>query len=493
MVDSVDLLLVYPNNRARAYGSAAESVAAVTPPVGLALVAGFIRRQGFRVQILDAEAENLTTEQTADFIVRRAPLLMLMASDQLNSGDVTKMIAAGETLTALKKRASSVRTILEGAAPSAFPEKMLREEHVDFVCQGEAYLPVSELLRELKAGKKYPDEPIEGLWYLKSERLISSKRPPLWREPDELPQVPWDLLPLEKYRAHHWHCFDRLDARRPYAAIYTNLGCPYDCSFCSVNIVFGEPNYRARSAESVVAEIDLLVKKYKVRNIRIVDNVFTIQPAFVERLCDLIIRGGYDLNLWAYARVETVKDAALLKKMKKAGVNWLAYGIEAGDPEIRKKVSKGSSDDVIDKAVELTKAAGIHIVGNFIFGLPEESLKTMQATLDMAKEYNFEWANFYCAMAYPGTALHEYARESGIRLPKDWQSYGQYSSDSLPMSTRHLSAADVLRFRDQAFIDYYSSPRYMRMLERTFGSPALEFIRQILAHKLPRKLLAGPA
>ena len=493
MSGQIDLLLVYPNSRARAYGSLAESVAAVTPPVGLGLIAGYIRQQGFRVQILDADAENLTAEQTADAVVRRAPLLMLMASDQLNSGDVTKMIAASENLAVLKKRASPVLTILEGVSPSAFPEKMLREEHVDFVCQGEAYRPVAALLRELKAGKRYPDKPIEGIWYIKEGQLVSSQRPPLWNKPDELPQVPWDLLPMEKYRAHHWHCFDRLDARQPYAAIYTNLGCPYDCSFCSVNIVFGKPNYRARSAENVVEEIDLLVKKYKVRNLRIVDNVFTVQPALVERLCDLIIRGGYDLNMWAYARVETVKDAGLLKKMKKAGVNWLAYGIEAGDLEVRKGVSKGSTDDVIEKAVELTKAAGIHIIGNFIFGLPEDSTKTMQATLDMAKEYNFEWANFYCAMAYPGTQLHEYARKSGVRLQENWQGYGQYSADSLPMSTKHLSAAEVLRFRDQAFVDYYTNPRYLKMLERTFGPPALESIRQILAHKLPRKLLAEPA
>ncbi len=493
MADPVDLLLVYPNNRVRAYGSLAESVAAVTPPVGLGLIAGFIRQQGFRVQILDADAENLTAQQTADFIVRQRPLLMLMASDQLNSGDVTKMIAASENMAALRKRASPVRTILEGASPSAFPEKMLREEHADFVCQGEAYLPVAELLRELKAGKSYPDKPIEGLWYLNDGQLVSSKRPPLWKEPDALPQVPWDLLPMEKYRAHHWHCFDHLDARQPYAAIYTNLGCPYDCSFCSVNTVFGKPNYRARSAENIVEEIDLLVKQYRVRNIRIVDNVFTIQPALVERLCDLIIRGGYDLNLWAYARVETIKNAALLKKMKKAGVNWLAYGIEAGDSEVRKGVSKGSTDDVIAKAVALTKEAGIHIVGNFIFGLPKDSLKTMQATLDMAKEYNFEWANFYCAMAYPGTELHEYARKSNIRLPEDWQGYGQYSVDSLPMSTRHVDAAEVLRFRDQAFIDYYTNPRYLQMLGRTFGPPAVKSIRQILEHKLSRKLLAGQA
>lgn len=484
-----DLLLVYPNNRARAYGSLAESIAAVTPPVGLGLIGGYVRKQGFAVEILDADAENLTAEQTADEIARRAPLLMLMATDQLNSGDVTKMAAASDCMAALKRKACGVRTILEGVSPSAYPEKMLREENADFVCQGEAYLPVVELLKELKNGNKFPSRPIEGIWYLRDGVLVSSSRPPLWKVPDELPQVPWDLLPMAKYRAHHWHCFDRLRARQPYASIYTNLGCPYDCSFCSVNIVFGKPNYRARTAENVVEEIDLLVNKYKVSNLRIVDNVFTIQPELVERLCDLIIKRGYDLNMWAYARVETVKDLSLAKKMRKAGVRWLAYGIEAGDPTVRKGVSKASTDNAIDRAIEVTKAAGINIVGNFIFGLPEDTQETMQRTLDMARQYNFEYANFYFAMAYPGTELHAFARKEGIELPKDWAGYGQYSETALPMATKHLSAAEIVRFRDRAFVEYNTNPAYLRLVEKKFGPEAVAFIETILAHKIRRKIL----
>ena len=126
---------------------------------------------------------------------------------------------------------------------------------------------------------------------------------------------------MDRNRAHHWHCFDRLDRRQPYASIYTNLGCPYTCSFCNVNAVAGTANFRARTPENVVEEIDLLVKKYGVRNLRIVDNVFTIKPDLVEKLCDLIIQRDYGLNFWAYCRVETIKNPELLRKMKKTSVN----------------------------------------------------------------------------------------------------------------------------------------------------------------------------
>ncbi|MBI5201864.1 MAG: B12-binding domain-containing radical SAM protein [Elusimicrobia bacterium] len=486
---ALDLLLVYPNNRARAYGSLAAEIAAVTPPVGLGLIAAYVRKQGFSVQLLDADAENFTAEQVADEVVRRKPLLMLMATDQLNSGDVTKMAAASDCMTALRKRNSGILTVMEGVSPSAYPERMLREENADFAIQGEAYLPLVELLTELKAGKRLPSKPIEGIWVREGSKIVESRRPPLWKVPDELPMTPWDLLPMDKYRAHHWHCFDRLDRRQPYAAIWTNLGCPYDCSFCSVNIVFGRPNYRARTAENVVEEIDLLVKKYRISNLRIVDNIFTVQPDLVEKLCDLIIARGCDLNIWAYARVETVKDANLVKKMRKAGVRWLAYGIEAGDSTVRQAVSKGSTQNVIDRAIELTKQADINIVGNFIFGLPEDTHETMQATLDMAKRYNFEYANFYFAMAYPGTELHDLARKEGIALPDTWAGYGQYSEDALPMATKHLSAADIVRFRDRAFVEYNQSPAYRKMMEKKFGPESVAYIDKILSHKIRRKIL----
>ncbi len=490
MASALDLLLVYPNNRARAYGSLADQIAAITPPVGLGLIAAYVRKQGFSVQLLDADAENLTAIATADEIVRRKPLLMLMATDQLNSGDVTKMAAASDCMKAHHARGSGILTVMEGVSPSAYPERMLREENADFAIQGEAYLPLVELLTELKAGRRYPSKPIEGIWWRAEDgSVVESRRPALWKVPDELPMVPWDLLPMSKYRAHHWHCFDRLNARQPYAAIWTNLGCPYDCSFCSVNIVFGKPNYRARTAENVVEEIDLLVNKYKISNLRIVDNIFTVQPDLVEKLCDLIIARGYDLNMWAYARVETVKDLNLAKKMRKAGVRWLAYGIEAADAGVRKGVSKGSAGNVIDRAIEITKEADINIVGNFIFGLPDDTHETMQATLDMAKRYNFEYANFYFAMAYPGTELHELARKEGIPLPDTWAGYGQYSEDALPMATKHLSAADIVRFRDQAFIEYNTNPVYRNMMEKRFGPESVAFIDKILSHKIRRKIL----
>ena len=116
-----------------------------------------------------------------------------------------------------------------------------------------------------------------------------------------------------------------------------------------------------------------------------------------------IIDRGYDLNIWAYARVDTVKEE-MLDKLKRAGFNWLAFGIEAASERVRDNVDKSFGQEEIFRTLEKVRAAGINVIANYIFGLPEDNLESMQATLDLALNLNCEFANFYSAMAYPGFA-----------------------------------------------------------------------------------------
>jgi radical SAM superfamily enzyme YgiQ (UPF0313 family) len=126
------------------------------------------------------------------------------------------------------------------------------------------------------------------------------------------------------------------------------------------------------------------------------------------------------------------------------------------------------------------------VIGNFIFGLPEDTEATMQATLDLALDLNCEFANFYSAMAYPGSPLYEQAVALGWRLPERWSGYSQHAVDTLPLPTRHTTAADVLRFRDDAFHAYFTSPSYLEMVGRKFGPDTVAHLRDMTAHRLER-------
>jgi radical SAM superfamily enzyme YgiQ (UPF0313 family) len=486
MKEKLDLLFVNPSDRAKAYGSLGVSVAGLNPPVDIGLLAAFIRKQGYAVKIIDAEAENFSPEETAEKIIEYNPILTSISVGNLNSGDVVKVGAAHKLLSVLKTKAPHIKTILEGPYPSAFPEHTLKHEPIDFVCQGEAFYPLLGLLKVLKSGGKNKNYKINGIWCLENGKVISNPRAPLITNLDELPFTAWDLLPMDKYRDYHWHCLGNIDDRQHYAALYTSFGCPFNCKFCSVNAVYGKSNYRVRSPENVIKEIDFLVKNYKIKNLRILDNTFTVDKDRVTKICDLIIKNKYKLNMWCYARVETVNEP-LLKKMKQAGINWVAYGIESENQDILEDVSRNMNLKTVKKAIDMTRKAGINMVGNFLFGLPGDSLETMRASLDLAKKINFEWGNFFVAMPYPGSELYNHALKEGIKLPETWSGYGQYSEETLPMSTKYLSAAEVLRFRDNAFYEYYTNPRYLKMIKNKFGQKAVDYIKGILNHKIKRK------
>jgi radical SAM superfamily enzyme YgiQ (UPF0313 family) len=500
----LDLVLIHPGSRTQIYQSLGSSLSAIEPPVWASLMATFVRRRGFSVQVLDAEAEELTPEQTATRVAEMNPLLTaVVVYGHQPSASTQNMTAAGSICTAIKQEKAERKVLLVGGHAAALPERTLREEAADFVCYGEGPYTVLELLEALKFSGDADYQRVRGLCYWADGVLCRTSPAPLVKELDEeMPEMAWDLLPMKEYRAHNWHCFGGLE-RQPYASFYTTFGCPYRCSFCCIQAPFksGEReagwkesvnSYRFWSPAAVVAQIEKLVTNYGVRNIKIADEMFVLNPRHVHGICDAIIERGYDLNIWAYARVDTVKDD-MLDKLKRAGFNWLAFGIEAASERVRDDVDKGFGQQEIFHTIDKVRAAGINVIGNYIFGLPEDDRQSMQATLDLALDLNCEFANFYSAMAYPGSQLYNLAVKEGWPLPEKWSGYSQHAYDTLPLPTKRLSGPEVLRFRDHAFDVYFTNSRYLGMIADKFGLETARDLKQMTGYQLERKYLGTPS
>ncbi len=483
---SADICLVKPGSQKQLYGELSSfDLTAMEPPMWAALLAAVLQREGFTVALMDAEVEEWSYKQTAEKIAESKPLLAaIMVSGSNPSASTMNMTGSGAILRELKLVAPQIKTILAGIHPSALPGLTLRQEEVEFVCQGEGIHTFPLLLRRLKSGRK--DFAIEGLWHKDGDLIVSHGRAPLVEDLDRLPMPAWDLLPMGKYRAHNWHCFEHLSERRPYAAIYTSLGCPFRCSFCCINALFGKSGIRYRSPELVVREVDHLVRTYGIKNFKILDEMFAMKESRVVELCDLLAERAYDLNIWAYARVNTV-TRPMLRKMKRAGIKWLAYGFESADKRVLKDVSKGFKVETVRSVVQMTRDEGISICGNYMFGLPEDDLASMQRTLDMAMEINAEWANFQSTMGFPGSKLYEDAVKEKKPLPDAWQGYSQYGYETLPLPTKYLSGPEVLAFRDRAFLRYFTNPRYLQMVTGKFGGEVGDHIKRMCSHGITRK------
>jgi len=490
---SIDLLLVNAPGKKRVYQSLANDLAAYEPPIWAGLIATFARNNGISVEILDAEALHLTYEETVSQIKDYNPLLtVFVVYGQQPSASTQCMLASGEVCQMLKEENPEFKTMFMGTHPSALPERTLIEERLDFVCQGEGPFTILQTVEALKANSD-DFQKIGGLWYWRDG--VPTSNPTLKNIKnldEELKGMAWDLLPMTHYKAHNWHCWDQINDRMPYASIYTSLGCPYKCSFCCINTPFGSNGIRYFSPKQVIREIDILVNEYGVKNIKFADEMFVLSPKHVLGICDLIIERKYDLNIWAYARVDTVKDR-FLEKLKKAGFNWMAIGIESGSKYVRDGVEKGRFGDTdILEVVNKISAAGIYVGANYIFGLPDDTMESMQETLDLALEINSEWANFYSAMAYPGSPLHKMALENNIQLPESnggpgWIGYSQHAYETLPLSTDTLPGGKVLSFRDRAFDTYFTNEKYLNMMQDKFGNDVIEHLKHMTGHKLERK------
>jgi anaerobic magnesium-protoporphyrin IX monomethyl ester cyclase len=483
----IDILFINPGDRKTVFQDLGKDLTAIEPPFQIASYASLLRNEGYNVAIIDANAENISPEETAQKIKELNPLLVaVIVYGNQPSASTQNMAISGRIITKIKKFTNS-KVVIGGLHPSALPKRTLEEENADFVIEGEEQIPLKELLEYLNGNRKLNE--VSGIWYYENNKIKNNPKPPLIKDLDKyLPIAAWDLLPMEKYRAHNWHCFDDIENRSPYGAIYTSLGCPYKCTFCCINAPFGGPGIRYRSPKLVVEEIELLNKKYGIKNIKIIDEMFVLDERHYMKIVDLLIEKNLDLNIWAYARVDTVHENTL-KKMKKAGFNWLALGIESASADVRDGASKKMRVKDIESIVRKIQNEGIRVIGNYIFGLPDDTLESMQETLDMAKALNCEFANFYCAMAYPGSQLYNIALDKGWELPKEWIGYSQHSYNIQPLPSKNVSAKDIVAFRDNAFHEYNENPRYLDMLKKEFGQDVKGHMEEITKTRLKRKIL----
>lgn len=501
MSKPLDVLFVTPPSRAQVYQDLSRDLAAIEPPVWSGLIAHFIRNHGYEVGILDAEAGGLNHQQTAEAIAARHPRLAVFVIYGQQPSASTQCMPAGRKVCEILNGLADIPTLVMGTHPSALPERTLLEEPYRYVCRGEGPYTVLGLLKALNSHTPSLTS-VPGLWYFDDGSPAHNQPAPVIMDLDkELPGQAWDLLDMTRYRAHNWHCFDNLDSRAPYASLQTSLGCPFKCSFCCINAPFETPMLRTWSPDNVIRRIDRLVTDYGVTNIKIPDEMFVLNRRHVIGICDRIIERGYRLNIWAYARVDTVQDE-VLEKLRAAGFTWLGLGIESGSQHVRDGVEKGRfGEREIVATVNKIRAHGIHVAANYIFGLPDDTVDSMRATLNLALELNTEWANFYCAMAYPGSPLYDLAAQKGWPLPDDaggpgWIGYSQHAYDALPLPTDTLTATRVLDFRDLAFQEYFQHAEYRAMLQRTFGERVVRHVSDMCAHRVHRRhhdLTALPA
>jgi radical SAM superfamily enzyme YgiQ (UPF0313 family) len=492
------ILFIHPGNHRKTYQELAGEFTAIAPPVWATFLAEHVRRRGIETAIHDTNVSGWNPGILETLYGSGVPrLTVVMVYGHNPSASTQTMVPALAIIRDIKALDPGIQVAIGGLHPNALPEQSLRESGADFLIRGEGGPAIVGLYEALRKGRS-PDS-VPGLAWLDADGRLAASAPvlPSANLDADYPANAWDLLPpLALYRAHNSHTFqffryskksDFSDVRSPYAVLYTSLGCPFNCSYCCINSLFDRPRIRYWSLDTVFGWLDRLAA-LGVRNVRLDDELFVLDPKRVEAFCDHVVASGHRFNFWAYARVDTIPEPRLLDKMKQAGFDWLCLGIESGNSAVRLGVSKNIHRD-IGTIVRQIQSHGIYILGNYMFGLPDDTLETMQETLDLSIRLNCEFSNYYSTMAYPGSALHaQIAATHPEWLPPTLNGWSQHSYECQPLPTKHLTAAQVLRFRDDAFDAFFKNETYLSMVRGKFGDACVDHIRRMTAIRLRRKL-----
>jgi anaerobic magnesium-protoporphyrin IX monomethyl ester cyclase len=444
------ILLVQPNYR----HTKEAGVWMANPPLGLCYIAAVLRKNAIRVEIIDANALNLSTQDVA----KKAKSFDVLG--------ISGMTPAHQFITGLAGLLPGKLKIAGGPHASGYPEKLLRSGY-DIVVRGEGEHSILEVMQGKKLSR------INGISYRQGSKIVhNSDREHI--DPDELPLPARDLLPSNGVDLPYIGMGVQF---RPWSPIFTSRGCPYDCYFCNKKI-FGRC-FRKRSPENVILEIEELVKEYGVREIDMYDDTFNADLPRAEKILDMIIERDLDIKIRFSngIRADMVTES-FLRKLKKAGCIYIAYGIESGNQEILDRLGKNLRLEDVRKGVKLTKKIGIPVTGFFVLGMLGDTRETMQQTIDFAKKLDVDIAQFTIATPYPGTRFYEMVSSDGKFLTKDWGNVYHSSGRMIYSYPDTASPETVEMMYRKAFREFYFRPGYL--IRRILNMRSLGELKTIL-------------
>jgi radical SAM superfamily enzyme YgiQ (UPF0313 family) len=229
-----------------------------------------------------------------------------------------------------------------------------------------------------------------------------------------MPYPAWDLVSLKNYT------LPLVD--KAYVMVETSRGCPYSCDFCVAPIHQGH-KFRERRAKDLVDEIERTYREHGVEFFYLWGDTVTLNVKTFTAFCDELIARALPIQWFGNARADNLTDPAFVHRLRRSGCWMLALGVESESDAMRKDMAKRLEGQKIRTAFANMRDAGIKSFAFFIFGYPGETAASMEQTVDYAIELDPDFANFYPAVPYPGTALYEKVVREGLlplQADTDW-------------------------------------------------------------------------
>ncbi|HSR53336.1 MAG TPA: radical SAM protein [Acidobacteriota bacterium] len=370
-------------------------------PLGTLYAASHLRKRGYQVALFDAMLAQGVGEYL-EMLERLRPSFVALYEDQFNF--LNKMCleqtrkAAVEMGRAARRQGAQV--VIAGSDISDHPEAYLGEA-ADFALMGEADDSLCLLLDRLSGRRKGPVEKVPGLAMADPDspgRIIRNPLPEPEREPDRFSFPAWDLLDTDRYReawtqAHGYFSLNLVSTR----------GCPFHCNWCAKPI-WGQ-RYAMRSPADVAEELALVKEQVNPDHIWFADDIFGLQPRWVEQFADEVERRDASIPFMIQSRVDLMTQKAV-DALSRAGCVEVWMGAESGSQKILDAMDKGTKLPKIKAARRRLGEAGIKACFFIQFGYPGETFEDVMATVNMVRELLPDDIGISVSYPLPGTKFH---------------------------------------------------------------------------------------
>ncbi len=422
------------------YGSLGKGGADM-PPIGLLYLGAVCKNAGYETFFIDASCP----ERPIDFVIRE--IFSLKPSFVGISATTVAIASANRLAKKIKEVAPYVKIILGGPHISTVPmETMKRYTSFDIGIIGEGEETILEVLEALS--NKTSLNNVAGIIFRKEQELIQTIPRRFIANLDSLPYPAWELLPP----LHIYKLSATRFQNQPTASLITSRGCFGSCTFCDVG-VFGR-KVRGHSAEYVLNMIEQLLNGYNVKSLIFNDDTFVYDKQRLELICKGI-KERFNSIPWSCSSRINMVNPEILEMMRDAGCFQIAYGIESGVPEILKQINKKITLEQIRRTILWTERAGIRSKGYFIIGFPNETIETIQRTIDFAVSLPLSDFQMTFLTPFPGSEIYKLAKDAG-EFDDDWEHMNMWDIVFVPHG---LTKEYLIRKRNEAFRRFYLRPR----------------------------------
>ena len=426
----------------------------------------FVREKGYEdLEVLDCTALDIPLEEVAERVKEKSPDVVVMGDMIHCSVGFAELWHFNEAALRIKKALPKVKIIMGGLWYSAMPIQTLEDyPAVDYVVMGEeeAFYDLIEAIDKSK-----PVRDIAGVASRVEGKPVLGPHRPLLMNLDSLPLPAYDLFPMDKYVGHtYW---------KPFVEMMTSRGCPSACTFCYEWDQYDprSPNdflqWRAKSPERVIEELEILHRKYGVKVVVIQDDNFNVSPQRVEKFCRLKKEKGNPIKWVSLGRaVDWVNCEKVLPLMKETGLFMGVFGIEVTTPEELKRIAKGITIGQIKKTIDILRDNDVAVVADIMMGFDYDDERVIKQRFEFTDEVDPDilWIGYVTPA--PNSPMWR------IAVKKGWVDYKKIDFrkwDFLHpvIPTDYLSIEDLGRLGSWCMREFFSKPgRIQRIMTSNF-------------------------